>query len=54
MKMRSCEPSKKSSKPQITLKKEFSDKYLDYSKEELLFELAETKGKVKALKENHR
>lgn len=42
----------KKEKPKITLKKEFLEKYKDYTKAELLLELAETKGENKALKEN--
>lgn len=42
----------KKEKPKIKLKKEFVEKYKDYTKEELLYELAETKGENRALKEN--
>ena len=45
-----CE--KKTEKRKITLRKEFVEKYNDYSKEELLYELAETEGKYKSLQEN--
>jgi hypothetical protein len=47
-----CE--KKVEKRKITLKKEFIENYKEYTKDELLLELAETKGELKALKENPR